>query len=394
MNLAVLPLSDRRAADGTQSTSILARTQVLDDLAAAEPLWRRLEQAGASATPYQRFEWIAHWYRHVGRADGAVPLIVVGFDRDDAPQFIVPLITRRRHGARIATFFGGTHSNLNMPIWTDAVVADLTPARLRDILGEIAAAHRIDLIALAGQLPAWRGSANPFAALCGQPSPDDVYLGIIEPEQSPDEPLLPSGMRKKERQLMKVEGFRYAAAETPADIDRILTFFRAQKAVRFAAHGIHNVFADPGVMEFIADACRDGLAQGRPVIELHALEGGGDVLAVIGGVCDSHRFSVMFNSITTSPYARKSPGIILMSHVIAGCAARGLTSFDLGAGRADFKAHFCSGTESRFDCYLSYSLRGRMLACALRGSGALKRFLKANPALMNAIAAVRRRAPT
>jgi CelD/BcsL family acetyltransferase involved in cellulose biosynthesis len=304
------------------------------------------------------------------------------------------LITERRHGARVATFFGGTHSNLNMPIWTDAVAADLTPARLRDLLGEIAAARRIDLFALAGQLPAWRGSANPFAALCGQPSPDDVYLGIIEPEQSPDEPLLPSGMRKKERQLMKVEGFRYGAAETPADIDRILTFFRAQKAVRFAAHGIRNVFADPGVMEFIADACGDGLAQGRPVIELHALEGGGDVLAVIGGVCDGNRFSVMFNSITTSPYARKSPGIILMSHVIASCAARGLTSFDLGAGRADFKAHFCSDAESRFDCYLSYSLRGRVIACALRSSGALKRFLKANPALMNAIAAVRRRAPT
>jgi CelD/BcsL family acetyltransferase involved in cellulose biosynthesis len=394
MNLAVLPTSDRLAADGTQSMCVLARTQVLDDLAAAEPLWRRLEQAGAHATPYQRFEWVAHWYRHVGRANGAVPLIVVGFDRDDAPQFIFPLITERRHQARVAGFFGGAHSNLNMPIWTDAVAADLVPARLRGILGEVAAAHRIDLFALAGQLPAWRGAANPFAALCGQPSPDDVYLGTIAPEQPPREPLLPSGMRKKERQLMKVEGFRSGAAETPADIDRILTSFRAQKAVRFAAHGIHNVFADRGVMEFIADACRDGLAQGRPVIELHALEGGGDVLAVIGGVCDGDRFSVMFNSITASPHARKSPGIILMSHVITRCAGRGLTSFDLGAGRADFKAHFCSGAESRFDCYVSYSLRGHVLAWALRSAGALKRFLKANPALMNAITAVRRRAPT
>src|SRR6516162_11081672 len=86
MNLAVLPTSDRLAADGTPSPSILARTQVLGDLAAAEPLWRRLEQAGAAATPYQRFEWVAHWYRHVGRANGAVPLVVVGFDRDDAPR--------------------------------------------------------------------------------------------------------------------------------------------------------------------------------------------------------------------------------------------------------------------------------------------------------------------
>jgi CelD/BcsL family acetyltransferase involved in cellulose biosynthesis len=394
MNLAVLPISNRLDADGTRSTSVLARTQVLDDLAAAEPLWRQLEQAGAFATPYQRFEWVAHWYRHVGRASGARPLIVVGFARDDTPRFIFPLISERRHGARVATFFGGSHSNLNMPIWTDAVAADLTQARLRAILGEIAAAHEIDLFALVGQPLAWRGAANPFAALSVQPSADDVYFGVIEPEQPPQDPLLPSKMRKKERQLMKVEGFRYGSAETHADIERILTFFRAQKAARFAAHGIHNVFEDQGVLEFIGDACRDGLEQGRPVIELHALEGGGDLLAIIGGVCDQNRFSVMFNSITTGQYARKSPGIILMSHVIANCAARGLTRFDLGAGRADFKAHFCSGTESRFDCYVAYSLRGRVLAAALRTSGAVKRFLKANPALMNAITTVRRRAPT
>jgi CelD/BcsL family acetyltransferase involved in cellulose biosynthesis len=192
---------------------------------------------------------------------------------------------------------------------------------------------------------------------------------------------------------MKVDGFRYAVAATPAEIDRILAFFRAQKAARFAAQGIRNVFEDAGVLDFIADACRDGLAQDRPVIELHALEGGGDLLAIIGGVRDRHRFSVMFSSITTSPYARKSPGIILMSHVIDNCASRGLTSFDLGAGRADFKAHFCSGAELRFDCYVAYSLRGRVLAAGLRSSNALKRALKTNPALMNAIAAVRRRAP-
>jgi CelD/BcsL family acetyltransferase involved in cellulose biosynthesis len=394
MNLAVLPNSDRRAADGTRSTPVLARVQVLDDLAAAEPLWRRLEQAGAFATPYQRFEWASHWYRHVGGPGGAVPLIVTGFDRNEAPLFMFPLIAERRRGARVATFFGGSHSNLNMPLWTDAVAADLTGTRLRGILGEAAAAHGIDLFALVGQPLAWRGAANPFAALSGQPSADDVYFGTIEPEQSPQDPLLPSKMRKKERQLMKVEGFRYGPAETQADIERILTFFRAQKATRFAAQGIHNVFEDQGVMEFITAACLDGLERGRPVIELHALEGGGDLLAIIGGVCDRDRFSVMFNSITTGHYARKSPGIILMSHVIANCASRGLTSIDLGAGRADFKAHFCSIPESRFDSYIAYSLRGRVLATALRTSSALKRFAKTNPALMNAIAAVRRRAPT
>jgi CelD/BcsL family acetyltransferase involved in cellulose biosynthesis len=170
----------------------------------------------------------------------------------------------------------------------------------------------------------------------------------------------------------------------------VLDAFREQKATRFAKQGIHNVFEDPGVTDFIRAACLDGLAERGPVIELHALEGAGEVLAVVGGVSDRHRFSVMFNSITASDYARMSPGIILMDHIINDCAKRGLTSFDLGAGHAPYKDYFCSTTEQCFDCFIPATPRGRALGAAYRTSRALKRSLKANPALMNALQAVRR----
>ena len=187
---------------------------VLEDLAAAAPLWRELERSGALLTPYQRFEWVAQWYDHVGRREGATPLIVIGLDRDARPLYILPLIRQRLHGAQLAAFFGGSHSNLNMPIFTPAAAAELTPVRLRHLLGEIAAAHGIDLFALAGQPRAWQGTANPFAGLPLQPSPDDVYFGTLTPEH-PAPPRLPSGLRKKERQITKMEGFRYGIATTP-----------------------------------------------------------------------------------------------------------------------------------------------------------------------------------
>jgi CelD/BcsL family acetyltransferase involved in cellulose biosynthesis len=389
MSLAVLPPLGRLRA--TSPRAALARFEVFRDLAAAEPLWNRLTNADALTTPYQRFEWAAQWYRHVGLTRKASPLIVVGFDDSDAPQFMLPLILERRHGAGIAAFFGGSHSNLNMPVFTAAVAAELTPDRLNRMLREIAAADGVDLFALTGQPPVWQGVANPFAALPFQRSADDVYFGTLPPDR-PTPPRLPSGMRKKERQLTRMPGFRYGVATTAAEVERILAFFRAHKAVRFGTHGIHNVFEDPGVMKFIADACHDGLAAGRPVIELHSLEAAGDVLAIIGGVQDRTRFSVMFNSITTSPYARKSPGIILTWHVIASCGARGLMTFDLGAGRADFKTHFCTGAELRFDCYVPCSLRGHVLAMAFRASNVVKRPLKTNDTLMNAVAVIRRRA--
>jgi CelD/BcsL family acetyltransferase involved in cellulose biosynthesis len=391
MSLAVLPPSDRLGA--TSPRAALVRFQVFRDLAAAEPLWSELAGTDALATPYQSFQWAAQWYRHVGLARKASPLIVVGTDDGNTPQFVLPLVLERRHGARIAAFFGGNHSNLNMPVVSAAAAAELTPDRLTRMLGEVGTAHGVDLFALTGQPPMWQGVANPFAALTFQRSPDDVYFGTLAPDQ-PTPPRLPSGLRKKERQLTRMPGFRYAIATTPAEVDRILAFFRAYKAVRFGARGIRNVFEDHGVMNFIADACHDGLAAGRPVIELHSLEANGDVLAIIGGIEDRTRFSVMFNCITTSPLARKSPGIILTWHVIANCAARGLTTYDLGAGRADYKEHFCKSSELRFDSYVPCSLRGHALAVAFRAANAVKRPLKTNDTLMNAVAAIRRRAPT
>jgi CelD/BcsL family acetyltransferase involved in cellulose biosynthesis len=98
----------------------------------------------------------------------------------------------------------------------------------------------------------------------------------------------------------------------------------------------------------------------------------------------------MFNSITAGDYARMSPGIILMSKIVAACAQRGITSYDLGAGQAHYKKYFCSGAEQRFDSFIPFSARGRLLAVACRASGTLRRSLKSSPALMNAFQVVRR----
>ena len=137
-----------------------------------------------------------------GSRGKASPLIVVGFDDGDTPQFILPLILERRYGAGIAAFFGGSHSNLNMPVFAAAVAAELTPDRLDRMLREIAPAHGVDLFALTGQPPLWQGVANPLAALPFQRSADDVYFGTLAAGRPP--PRLPSGMRKKERQLSRM----------------------------------------------------------------------------------------------------------------------------------------------------------------------------------------------
>ena len=95
------------------------------------------------------------------------------------------------------------------------------------------------------------------------------------------------------------------------------------------------------------------MPDGRPLIELHALEGGGEVLALYGAVVDPYRFSAMFNTYTLSPHARHSPGLILLQHMIGACAQRGARSFDIGVGRAHYKSFFCKEPEPLFDTFLA-----------------------------------------
>ena len=290
MNIAARPgAAGRLLSETNERTGAGAlRLELFDEFAAAEPLWRRIEVAKPLATPYQRFAWINHWFENVGRRAGIAPLVAAGIDRDGEPSFVIPLVREFRYGCAIARFCGGSHANLNMAIWRNDVAANLTALQVIDLLGDVARARDIDLFVLLGQPPVWGGTRNPFATLPRRPSPDDVYAGALDPAGPQFAPHLPGSMRKKARKLAKLDGYRYIKAAAPDDVDRILAAFRSQKAARFAAQGIHNVFDDPGVMDFIHAACLDGLGESRSVIELHALEGGGEMLAIVGAVADKN----------------------------------------------------------------------------------------------------------
>ena len=68
-----------------------------------------------------------------------------------------------------------------------------------------------------------------------------------------------------------------------------------------------NVFADPGVEEFIRLACLTPLADGGHVIDIHALECDDEVIAIFAGVADGDRFSMMFNTYTMSENSVTAP---------------------------------------------------------------------------------------
>jgi CelD/BcsL family acetyltransferase involved in cellulose biosynthesis len=157
-----------------------------------------------------------------------------------------------------------------------------------------------------------------------------------------------------------------------------------------AEQKLPNVFAEPGVEDFIRGACMTPFARGGHVIDIHALECDDEVIAIFAGVADGHRFSMMFNTYTMSGNARYSPGLILMRNIIDHYAERGYRALDLGIGSDDYKRLFCKGDEPIFDSFIPLSLRGRLAAAAMSGVASAKRVVKRNQVLLQMAQKLRR----
>jgi CelD/BcsL family acetyltransferase involved in cellulose biosynthesis len=155
------------------------------------------------------------------------------------------------------------------------------------------------------------------------------------------------------------------------------------------AQALPNIFGDPCHEAFLRDACQQGLATGNPLIEIHAIEGDGEMLAVFGIINDGRRSSGMFNTYTLSDHARQSPGLVLLVNVICDLADRGVQGFDLGVGEAKYKTFFCKEPEPLFDSFLPLTPLGRVAAVTASASGHLKRQIKQSGALLRLVQTIR-----
>jgi CelD/BcsL family acetyltransferase involved in cellulose biosynthesis len=380
---------------GTQAwseTSRIARVELVGDMREAETVWRSLEQSSQLSTPYQRFDFLSAWQHQVGEREGIRPFVVIAYDKERQPLLLLPLGVKREHGARVARFLGGKHATFNMALWRGDFAATATKADLDALVAGIRAHAQADVLALTQQPQRWIDVPNPFAQLASQMSANDCPLLKMAPGEPPASRISNSFRRRlkgKERKLQTLPGYRYLLASSEVDITRLLDWFFTIKPQRMAAQKLPNVFADPGIEDFIRNACATRLAGGGHAIDIHALECDEEVIAIFAGVADERRFSMMFNTYTLSGNSKYSPGLILMRDIIDHYAERGGTSLDLGIGSDDYKRLFCKDDEPIFDSFVALSLRGRMAAAALSSLMSAKRLVKQTPALMQLAQRVR-----
>jgi CelD/BcsL family acetyltransferase involved in cellulose biosynthesis len=358
---------------------------IADNLEAAEGPWRSLLRQDCFATAYQDFDLCALWFQHVGAPAGFKPFVVIGRDAAGSPVFVWPLVRKSIGGCQVASFFCGRHANFGTTLWRADFARSVTQEDVQAILQRVAE-DGIDALALHNQPTQVEGIANPLLLLPHRSAPDKSYSlsldgtadDIIARRYNAD---TRRKLRRKERHLAELPGYRYQRVVAPELADQCVSEFLKQKAARLAARGIANGFDETGMDAFLRAACRKGLADGSPLIEIHALTCDTEILAVFAGIHDRRCFSTMFNSYTLSEHARMSPGLALLLKLVDDCARRGFQTLNLGVGAAEYKSALCDSVELPFDSFIGLTARGKAFALTTQAIRAIKSTIKNNPKL-------------
>jgi len=385
MTMAAAIESRTADASARSNSSRISAVDIFDDFGQSETLWRSLEDQQHLSTPYQRFDFLRPWQQTVGVREGLQPLVVVAYDHDRVPLLLLPLAIRQIWGARIAQFMGGKHATFNMGLWNREFAEVASRADLEVVFAAIRERSGADVAAFQQQPLAWQGLPNPMALLPHQTSTNDCPVMTFAPD-APASGRVSHSLRRrlkaKENKLKALPGYRYFVATADRDIQRLLDAFFRIKPQRMAEQKLPNVFAEPGVEDFVRAACMTPLTGGGRAIEMHALESDSEVIAIFAGVADGQRFSMMFNTYTVSASSRFSPGLILIRHIVDHYAERGYRSLDLGVGSDSYKKLFCKANDPIFDCFVPLSARGAAAAAVLSAANRTKRLVKRSPALL------------
>jgi CelD/BcsL family acetyltransferase involved in cellulose biosynthesis len=377
-------LAAESVTDG-QHTSASRATVDIDlheSLAAAEPVWRALEQKGV-VTPYQRFDWLTRL--HAAGADRELAKVIAVVLRNGDPVALLPLVIERQLTLRVARFMGADQANTDWMIL--APDYDPGPEELRSIFTRIAAASGgFDLLLVQNQMPEWAGRLNPMLRLPHWPAESNLYTthigGTTQPYIDARIPAKHRGnLRRGRRRIEETAGpVRLVRINDRDMLDRTHAVFLEQRSARFTEMGIDNVFASPLFRAFFRDAAEAGFGEDRPPLMAHALMAGDEIIAVVWGTTAGNHYSLYINSTTSGPAIRYSLMGILIGDLMDQLLDMGIETFDLGLGDFDYKREWTEA-QTVFHGIHPLTLRGRVAAYAMRQQASLKRKIKQDPRL-------------
>ena len=313
-----------------------------------KPRWDDLELR-ALATAFQSYDYVKSAIEAFSQTNGdKFKLLLLSECASDRAVFIMPFVSRLHLGVRLLEAL-------------DYYVVDYSTALLDPVLFQDS-----DLLDEASKLLKIGFRGHDVVLLRNQisgPTAFDHIMRRIEiPLQDQDTTYqIPLGMdvyhayqktcsvykkaQKNRRRLERDFDFTIETAITAQAIDTVLDVMFEQRAVRFQKLGITDGLADPRRQAFFRKLAHARCADGRAL--LIGGKCGNTCVATTFAVCGSDTVTGQLCSFAEGPWHKFSPGHILTSREIDWAFENGFSTYDLGAGEADYKSRFGAISKSR-----------------------------------------------
>src|SRR3954452_11626977 len=368
---------------------------VHDSLAAIEQEWRRFEQT-ADCTPFQTFDWLSAWQRHVGAATGVTPAIVIA-RRGDELLLLMPLGIERRSFARCLVFLGDVLCDYHAPLLAPdfaTLVPEGLPALWHNIarLLQATSATRHDAIRFDKMPAKIGGQPNPMLALNVTLNPSGAYETALPADwEAYYASKRSSATRRRDRTKLKRLGelgpVKFVNPDTSAELALTFDLLVQQKSKAFARMGVPNLFAPAGHAAFYRELASS--PRYRSLVHLSRLDVGTTWAALNLGLTFRDCYFHILASYDDGETSRFGPGAAHLRELLRYAIERGLKRFDFTIGDEPYKRDWCDAEQQLFDYSAATSLRGLPTAALTFGWGRAKRAIKKSAPLWNAVVRLR-----
>ena len=366
-----------------------------DHLDAVEAEWRGLERE-ADCTPFQTFDWLAAWCRHVGPHSRTTPAIMIG-RLGDQTLFIFPLAVVTG-GIRRLTFLGYDLSDYNAPLlardFSQKVKPEDFPALWQACcrLLQGVPQYRHDL-AVFTKMPAVVGAqANPFLTLGVGQNPSNAYLAHLRGTWNEYyEGRRSSATRRRDRtklkRLSELGEVRFITALQRVEIERTMTVLFQQKAKSLQRMGVADIFARPGWRDFFLDLAANPRTRG--LVHVSRLDVGPVWSAINFGITFRDCYYHVLASYDDGETSRFGPGVAHLRDLMRYAIEHGKSRFDFTIGDERYKREWSDVTTTLYDHVRAARLRGLPAAALIAGVRRLRRAVKQNDTLWTLVSRAR-----
>ena len=327
-----------------------------------------------TGSPFQAAPWLRAWYGTLGRdLPGWRPVLVVV--REAASGAVVlglPLAGRRSLGLSVLGFADATVVDYNGPLMPPGRAFSPREAQaLWLAVRQALKGHDVLLLdkMLGRLLDEAGGCPNPLAQAL--PLHDGPMFGNQFRLAMPWDAwrhTLDKRVRKEFERSWRVftrhPQARFERVVDPARARVLMNLLDRHQARRMREAGQHYVLDQPAYQAFYAAVLEQGLASGQAL--LTCLRAGDEVVAVLFGVGNGHRYIALRQVVVDEAWKACSPGRLLLLHTIEHLCRQGLTYFDFGIGAYFHKDAFNVQRIPLFDTCVALSWRGRLWVQAWR----------------------------